>query len=431
MKQIITLLAFLISINLSARHSGDSLSFKLNQYFTALTRLNNFNGNVIIAREGKILLNETYNINDTTKNLNVIADSKFIIASVSKVFIKLSILKLAEQHKLSLDDALSKFIPDFPAGNKITVEQLMYHRSGLPRELTDFDTYDTLTLEKVVELSKKETLQFEPNTKTLYSNVGYFILHYIIKAASKEGYPLYTQHLIQNMGLNNTGEYTAKNKLKNFVWGFNVEQGKIIPTPGKSIDRFETGNYYSTISDLYKFSEHLLAGKVIKKSSALKMFNKDSVLVQAGGRPGYRAYFYKNLNSKVTFIFLSNFTDIPIQEVTADIISIMDHKPYEIPHAINRINVTLPEEVLKRYTGKYALDADYTKVFTIRLENGKLYAAENDEEKTELNPDTETTFFDDPHSKDGYIFTLNHETGKYDLTIISTGLKLTTKRLPS
>ncbi len=109
----------------------------------------------------------------------------------------------------------------------------------------------------------------------------------------------------------------------------------------------------------------------------------------------------------------------------------MDHKPYEIPHAINRINVTLPEEVLKRYIGKYALDADYTKVFTIRLENGKLYAAENNEEKTELNPDTETTFFDDPHSKDGYIFTLNHETGKYDLTIISTGLKLTTKRLPS
>jgi len=428
MKKII--IGFLVlSLKLAAQQNQNDPGFKLNQYFSALTNLKNFNGNVLVIKDDKTLLDATYNIPNQPENLKVNKDSKFIIASVSKVFIKFSILKLAEQNKLSLSDKLSKFIPDFPEGDKITVEQLMYHRSGLPRELTDYEKYDNLTLAKVVELSKKEELQFEPNTNTLYSNVGYFLLHYIINVTAKEGYPAFTQNLLAQMQLKNTGEYNDKAALQNFAWGFNVEKGKAVPTPKKAINSFETGNYYSTMADVYSFSREMLSGKTLDKTLALKMFGPDSTLIQAGGRPGYRSYFYKNLKTKVCFIFLSNYTDMPIQEVTADVINILDNKPYEIPHPINRTKIPLTEEILTRYIGRYVLDADHHKVFTFQIENGSLLVAENDEEKIELSPDTETTFFDDPQSKDGYVFTLNPETGKYDLTIITTGLKLTAKLL--
>lgn len=429
MKRIIFLLTLLISINVSGQQNQDSLTFKLDQYFTALTDLKNFNGNVIVAKDNKILLNKTYNIKDFNDSLKVTKGSKFIIASVSKVFIKFSVFKLVEENRLKLDDKLSKFIPDFPNGNKITVEQLMYHKSGLPRELSDYENYDNLTMDKVVELAKKEKLQFEPNSNKLYSNVGFTLLHYIINKSTIEGYPLFTQRLLNKMQLKNTSEYGTIHKIKNFAWGFDNENGKAIPTSQKSINRFETGNYYSTITDMYRFSEQMLSSKMLKKSLALKMFEQDSTIIQAGGRPGYRAYFYKNLKTNVTFIFLSNYTDVPLQETTTDIINLLENNPYEIPRKINRIKISLDENILKKYVGKYSLEADYTQTFTVQLENGKLFIVDKDGEKSEMNADTETSFFDELKSKDGYRFSLNEQTGKYDLTIISTGLSLKTKRL--
>jgi hypothetical protein len=180
---------------------------------------------------------------------------------------------------------------------------------------------------------------------------------------------------------------------------------------------------------MYAFSKGILSGKALRKSIAIKMFGKDSILVQAGGRPGYRAYFYMDLRTGVTFIFLSNYTGIPFQQVTNDIISIMENKPYEIPSIVNRVKIMLPENILQRYTGKFALEADDSQYFFVTLEKGRFFIAGKDGEKTEMYADTETTFFDDPKSRDGYAFVLNSATGRYELVIISTGMRLKTKRL--
>jgi CubicO group peptidase (beta-lactamase class C family) len=430
MKKISTLLLLLLlSIGAFGQAKNNNLTYKLDEYFTALTNLKNFNGNVIISKRGQILLDKTYNIVGETDSLRITKDSKFIIASVSKVFIKFSILKLVELKKLQLTDKLNKFIPDFPNGEKITIEQLMHHQSGLPRELTNKDTYDSLSLPKIVELAKLEKLQFEPGTQTLYSNVGYFLLHYIIDKTSSNGYLVFIQNeIFKKMKLNNTLEFNSTKSVPKFAYGFDNENGKVIPTSKKNINRSETGNYLSTISDLYSFSEQILSGKALKKSLALQMFGQDSVLIQAGGRSGYRAYFYKNLKTDVTFIFVSNYTDIPIQEATADIINILDNKPYEVPHKINRVEIQLSTEIQKKYTGNFALEADLTQTFSIEIIDNKLFYVEPNGEKSELHPDSENTFFESPTTKDGYIFTLNQQTNQYDLTIISTGLKLKAKR---
>ena len=430
MKKTTIFILLLLTTVLFGQVKNDSLSFKLNQYFSALTDIKNFNGNVMISKDGQLLLDETYNMKGENEGLKVTKESRFIIASVSKVFIKYSILKLVELKKIALNDKLSKFVPDFPNGDKITIEQLMNHQSGLPRELTDYEKYDNLFLSKIVMLAKLEKLQFEPGSQTLYSNVGYFLLHYIIDKSSDEGYLAFIdKEIFRKMKLKNTAEFNSAKSVPNFVYGFQNENGKIIPTSKTDINRFETGNYFSTISDLYSFTQQAFTGRFLKKELALKMFGKDGVLVQAGGRPGYRAYLYKNLKTKVDFVFVSNYTDIPIQEMTTDIINIIANKPYEIPHVINRQKISLAEDILKRYVGKFALEADQTQMFDIQLINGELFIVEKGSDRTEILPDTETTFFDKPDSKDGYVFSYNEQTKKYDLTLISTGLKLKTKRL--
>lgn len=430
MRLITTFLLIFIFANSFGQTKKDNTSYKLDEYFSALTSLKNFNGNVIIARHGRVLLNKTYNITGETDSLRVTAGSTFIIASVSKVFIKFSILKLVELNKIQLTDKLNKFIPDFPNGEKITIEHLLHHQSGLPRELTNNDSYNSLSLSQIAELAKSEKLLFEPGTQTLYSNVGYFLLHYIIDKTSDNGYLTFLQNeIFQKMKLRNTLEFNSAGIVPKFAYGFDKENGKVVHIPKKYINKTETGNYLSTISDLYSFSRQMLSGKVLKKSLALKMFEPDSTMIQAGGRPGYRAYFYKNLKTDVTFIFVSNYTDIPIQEMTTDIISILSNKPYELPHIINRIAIKLPIETLKKYVGKFALEADQTQIVTISLLGDKLFNVDTNGEKTEIHPDSETTFFENPDTKDGYIFTYNKVSDKFDLTILQTGLRLKTRRI--
>ncbi|WP_082695143.1 serine hydrolase domain-containing protein [Elizabethkingia ursingii] len=430
MKKILFLLMLFIGVyinNIIAQSKTDSE--KLDEYFKALTAIKNFNGNVIVARKANILLDKSYSITENVNGLKIDKDSKFIIASVSKIFVKYAILKLAELNKLKLSDKLDKYIPGFEYGNKITIEQLMYHQSGLPRELKDYEKYENISMAQTIEFARKEKLQFEPGTQTLYSNIGYLLLHYIIDKVSGNYWDFMNKNILQKYQMKNTGEFNAVNKIDHFAYGYNLENGKIIPVSKESINRFETGNYFSTVTDLYNFSKQVLSGKFLKKELALKMYEKENTLTQAGGRPGYRAYYYQNLSSDITFIFTSNYTDIPFQQVTTDIINLMENKPYKVPEKTERNAIALPDNILQRYTGKYALEADPSQIFIFSLVNHKLVITDKDNEKTILYPDTETTFFDNPSSQDSYNFSLNTQNQKYDLTIVSTGVKLKTKRL--
>ncbi|GAA0886508.1 hypothetical protein GCM10009120_51070 [Sphingobacterium siyangense subsp. cladoniae] len=432
MRYILLLIIVLNSADLNSQTPGkDNLPNRLNEYFTALTNIKSFNGNVLVSKNGQVLLDQTYNIQNEIEDLHVTKDSKFIIASVSKIFIRYAILKLVDDGKLELSKKINLYIPDFPSGNKITIEQLMFHTSGLPREIKDYDKYENLSLEKVAELAKKESLQFEPGTQTLYSNVGYFILHYIIDKLSGSGYLKYmNKEIIQKYKLQNTGEFNNSHSITNFAYGFTNENNAITPISQSSINRFETGNYYSTTTDLYHFSEQLLNGKFIKKELAQKMFGKEHLLVQAGGRPGYRAYYYQNLTTGITFLFLTNYSDIPFQEVTTDIINLLEGKPYEIPKKIHRKVIKLSDEILERYTGKYALEADPTQIFTVLLENNQLYISDKHGEKVAVYPESETSFFDNPESRDGYDF-VKAEGNLYTMTITSTGVKFSAKKIKS
>ena len=146
----------------------------------------------------------------------------------------------------------------------------------MPRELTNYKNFESLPLQKIIELTKTEKIQFEPETQTLYSNVGYFTLHHIIDICSRNGYnDFINKQILSKMNLRNTGEFnSATAQIQNFAYGFDRIDGKIVPAPLSSINRFETGNYYTTIQDLYAFSEKITSTKVLSKKNVLKCLGK-------------------------------------------------------------------------------------------------------------------------------------------------------------
>jgi CubicO group peptidase (beta-lactamase class C family) len=403
---------------------------KLDEYFTALTAQQHFNGNVLVESQGQQLLRRTYNIPGQSDSLHVAADSKFIIASVSKLFIRYSVLLLAQQGRLSLQDPVSKFIPDFPRGQSITVAHLLKHQSGLPRELSNAEQSANISLVRTIELAKQETLLFEPGTSTQYSNVGFFMLHRIVDLASQEGYTAFVQRqILTPLGMKNTGEYNASRRVKRFAYGFSPQQGRIRPIDISGINRFETGNYYCTLDDLYRFAQGLFNGKVLSTAAAQQLLNADGAVVQAGGRPGYRAYFYRHPGQQLTFLFLSNYSDLPIEKIIRDVPSIVAGQPYQLPVAVNRHAVTLPAAVLQRYTGRFVLEADPAQTFVVQVEAGQLLLVDKTGEKAPFQADSETTFFDDPHSAEGLRFDYDQQAKTYRLVMLSDGLTLPMKRL--
>jgi len=429
MKFKLWLLSGWLALGVTVVQAQSGISANLDTYFTALTNINQFNGCVLVATGDRILLQKTYNMPGEDPGLGVTSDSRFIIASVSKVFIKYSILKLAALKRLRLDDPLSHFIPDFPDGNKITVQQLMDHTSGLPRELSGYENYESLQLQHIVDLAKKEKLQSEPGTQFLYSNIGFFLLDYIIRKASNEGYPAFTaDRILKPMGLLHTAEFNTIVHVPLFAYGYEKTEKGLLAVDKENINRFETGNYVSTLSDLYLFSREMLSGKVLPRELALKMFKGDTVLQQAGGRPGYRAYFYKNLKSGLTFIFVSNYSDIPIEKVIAAVPEIAAGKVVEIPHITSRKEISPDTMLLKRYIGTYRLDADQSQVFTVTVVNGKLVLTDKTG-STIMNADSETTFFEKADSEDGIVFVPSAQSPQYQLVFKSNGLTLKTTRI--
>ena len=404
---------------------------KINEYFTELARQEKFNGNVLVALGDKVILKRNYSISAlSAPGLETSLGNQFMIASVAKLFVKFAFLKLEAQGKVNLEDKLNKFISDFPNGNMITVRHLINHSSGLPRELTDREKLNDVTLEKIIELAKQEKLQFEPGSETLYSNIGYQMLLYVLSKAAPGGYENFMKkNLLKPFAMSNTYEYNYK-KPKNFAAGFIHKDKKISPADVAELKKFESGRFYSTIDDMYKFSRGLSNLRLTSKTVINQMFNKSGEVVHAGAIDGYKSYFYKNTKTGLTYIFLSNYSQIPFVQMTKDIPDIVAGKPYKIPTKIERIAIELNADILKRYVGKYALKADEKQTFELKSDNGKLYFTQDDGTKTELFPESETVFFTDPQIDDIFEFVFDEITKTYKLFLtVEGGIRLEAVKL--
>jgi CubicO group peptidase (beta-lactamase class C family) len=435
MKRFAVLLILFFSIQFAAFgqeifRSENQSAVKINEYFNALAKQEKFNGVVLVALGDKVILKKNYHLPANIDGLKTSIDKQFMIASVAKLFVKFAFLKLEEQGKIKLDDKLAKFVPDFPSGDKITVRHLINHASGLPRELTDRQSLNDVTLEKIVELARKEKLQFAPGSDTLYSNIGYQMLLYILSKAAPEGYEIFIRkNLLKPFAMPNTYEYNYR-KPKNFAAGFILENKKIKAIDDTELKKFESGRFYSTIDDMYNFSRSLFNLRLTSKKVSDQMLKETGEVSHAGAIDGYKSYFYKNAKTGLTYIFLSNYSQIPFVQMTKDIPDIVAGKPYKIPSKAERVAIELNEEVLKRYAGKYVLKADEKQAFELKLENGKLYFTQTDGTKIEMFPESETVFFSDPQTDDIFEFVFEEETKTYKMFMtVEGGIRLETVRL--
>src|SRR5688572_8973342 len=166
---------------------------------------------VAVVKNGRTVLAKGYGFADLENDVPATPETVYRIGSVTKQFTAAGIMRLMEQGKLSLDDTLQKFLPDFPTqGNRVTVRHLLNHTSGIRSYTSLGPKWQRvmrldLAPDSMVALFANEPFDFKPGDAYRYNNSGYFLLGVIIEKLSGKPYGQYLQdEFFTPLGLKST-----------------------------------------------------------------------------------------------------------------------------------------------------------------------------------------------------------------------------------
>lgn len=389
-------------------------------YFTKLTDLGNFNGVVLLKKGEVIILKKAYNLQaDTTSALYVTEKSQFDLRSIAKLFAKLSVIQLEQEGKLSRQDKLSQYLPDFPNADKISINHLMTNTSGLPRSFEESaKPFIVLNPDEVIELASKSELEFNPGEQELYSNVGFQLMYYIIGKVSNSSFEEYiNQQFFETLGMMNSGSnfYKGKDRKQSYAYSHFEKSDSIICECKFPSEDMKMGNLFSTVEDLNNLLSSL-------DENTYRDLIYDGIIAHAGGTRGKRAYVERHFYKDYTLVFLSNYDQIPFEQIIKDARLILEGKDVIMPEAVNRKSIKLSAETLKQYEGTYDLvDAGHI-VLSIKFKNDSLYVYQKSKNNGVILPESNTVFFSDPTKKESIEFVENDK-GTFDILIDFQGVQ--------
>ncbi|GAA4519679.1 serine hydrolase domain-containing protein [Sphingobacterium thermophilum] len=312
---------------------------RIDEFMQRLHKRSGFNGNVLIAKKGKIIYQNSFGWADYLHKDSLHIDSKFELASVSKPMTALAILQLIDQGKIQIDQKVSDFFPGFPYEG-VTVRQLLTHRSGLPNYVYFVDkiwpdrrkgmsNMDAIKL----MIEHKPAPYGRPNGRFHYNNSNYMLLGAIIEKVSGQDFDSYMQaNVFKPAGMKNTAALSTVKYDKiptdvvghDRVWRRSVVQDYLDgPLGDKGI--------YSTVRDLYLLDIALKEGRLLRKElldSAYvprsdarrgvfsygygwRMFTTDKhkIVYHTGWWHGFKNLYIRDLTNDITIVLLSNMVN--------------------------------------------------------------------------------------------------------------------------
>jgi CubicO group peptidase (beta-lactamase class C family) len=302
-------------------------------YLAELTKSGNFSGIVYWARGADVLFKGAYGYASRDYMVPNDIDTKFNLASASKMFTAVAVAQLGEAGKLSLDDPVSKYLgEDWIApddGARVGIKHLLSHTSGLGNYWTEeYDNSSKLLFLKIDDYKKliSTTPAFEPGTKWHYSNTGYIVLGAVVKKVTGESFFDYVQkNIFDPCGMTNTGFYYLDRPVPNIAVGYyeDKEDGGILKNNLflHTVRSASAGGGWSTAPDMHRFFLALRDNKLIKAETrdlfwakkpnagnyGYGFMNTGIYVGHSGGFPGIEAWTYFFPATDNTLIVFSNY----------------------------------------------------------------------------------------------------------------------------
>jgi CubicO group peptidase (beta-lactamase class C family) len=341
---------------------------------------------ILVARDGDIVFSHGVGLADLAHDIPITPTTKFRIGSVTKQFTAAAILKLQEDGKLSVTDKLSKFFPDFPRGNEVTIRHLLNHTSGIKSFTSKPDFMKSVTspatTDEMINSFKNDTFDFDPGTKMSYNNSGYFLLGAMIEKVSGQSFNDYLRDtFFEPLGMNDTGVHTSTAVLKHEATGYDYTGRKSAKALNWDMSRAgAAGALYSNVEDLMRWNEGIFGGKVLSKDSLKAAFTPLQLesgeepmmpygygwvideyrglktISHGGGLQGWSSFLIRYVDQNTTVVVLHNampgvpdLSPTAVAELAADLFLWQEMKPrpkYEI-------DKTVDPATFAAYVGRY------------------------------------------------------------------------------
>ena len=337
---------------------------------------------ILVMRNGQVVVRKAYGLANVELGVPLQPEHVLALASLSKQFTAAAILKLAEEGRLSLDDDIRKFLPEYPThGERITVEHLLTHTSGLSSlsetsDLRAVATQDSPLVGVLSDWVKDLPNDAPPGEQWAYSNWGYSLLGSIVERASGETYGGYLQgRLFTPARMTHTYYNDRRRIIPLRASGYEQQSGVPVNIQAPRSRVFLPGGaaaILSTVDDLGRWDAALAEGRVLSKSSLSRMFTSfrlksgaatnygygfdlgsyagHRVQEHAGGTTGFLSYMVRLPDDGVFVAILSNrsYSSVPMQTLAHRIAAMAVDQPIPSP-----VPVAVSPDEVDRIVGAY------------------------------------------------------------------------------
>ncbi|WP_426278914.1 serine hydrolase domain-containing protein [Chryseobacterium sp. S-02] len=389
--------------------SQNNVKEKLSNYLDSLFVHHKVMGSFAIAENDRPTFIKVVGFSDVEKQQKANLNTQYRIGSISKTFTAVLVMKAVEDKKLSLDKKLSDFYPEIPNADKITIENLLQHRTGI-HNLTneaEYWQYNTKpqTESNLVDIIKKYKSDFDPGSKYAYSNSNYILLGFILEKVYKKPYTeLIKAKITKPLKLTLTEVGGKIDLSKNQAQSYQYINGKYeVSSETEMSIPIGAGNIISTPRDLLSFIFALEQGKLVKKESLEKMkgfvdnygyglvkvpFNNYWGFGHTGGIDKFSSVLFYFPELKVAAAFSTNQSDMDTNEISIKMIETALGRDFEMP---SFKTMEIPENVLQRYVGTYS-SKDVPLKINIFIEDKKLMAQATGQSAFPLEATSDTRF---------------------------------------
>lgn len=372
---------------------------------------------VLVQKDDQIWLRKGYGLANIELNVPIEPDMYFRLGSITKQFTALAILMLFEQGKLDLQDEITRFLPDYPTrGEKITIEHLLTHTSGIPSYTEQLEWLSMwrkdMTSAEIIELTRDKPLDFKPGEKFAYNNTGYVMLGAVIEKLGGMPYAQCVQkNIFEPLGMVSSHYDDPIHLIPGRVSGYSRQGDQIVNAGYLSMTQpHAAGALASTVDDMARWNSGILAGKIVKIETLQKAFQSYKLtdgrktsygygwaicdyegwtFIEHGG--GIHGFSTHAISVPAEKLFLVVLTNCEVPKPSPEIIALRLAglalgKPYQEPTPIE-----IDGTILKEYTGVYKVDETARRYIT--QEGKKLYSQRTGGMRIELNAYTPDKFF--------------------------------------
>lgn len=381
MKHIIRILIIYLSIFSANAQSSIPEQASIDAIFSRWESPDSPGGTVGIIKEGKLIFAKGYGLANLDYNIPNESKTVFRIGSTSKQFTAACIVLLSQQGKLSLEDRLIKFFPNFPAyANDITIQHLLNHTSGVRdylilARLSGLSSDDHYTDKMVGKwLANQQELNFNPGDEYLYSNSGYWLLSQIVKKVSGVSMAEYAkENIFIPLEMNNTHFHNDhKQIVKNRASGYRPNRKGGYSINMTTLDMIGDGGVFTTVEDLAKWDESFYDSKILNQSFWKKMthvgtLNNDKKITYASGLGittykglkiiqhggsfvGYKAEMIRFPEVQFSVVILANRADSNPTKMAYKVADLFLKNEYKKGNRVKSIKSNSKEKSLKSIT---------------------------------------------------------------------------------